>query len=389
MRVALVHFWLVGMRGGEKVLEALCRLYPDAVIITHVADRTKLSPLILSHEIRETFIAKLPGAKKHYQKYLPLMPRALEQLDMSEFDLIISSESGPAKGIIPRPDALHLCYCHSPMRYIWDQYHTYRARAGRLSRLMMPLISPRLRLWDVVSAARVDQFIANSSFVAQRIQTYYRREAEVIAPPVAVDEFRPAPPDQIGDHYLMAGELVSYKRPDLAVAAFAKSGRRLRIVGDGAERRALEKIATPNIEFTGRLPFAQLKEEFARCRALIFPGEEDFGIIPVEVMASGRPVVAYGRGGVLDSVIPGETGVFFDRQTPDALEEAIAQLESGLLQRLDPGVLQSHAGQFSEAAFTLQIRQAIADAMQRFSKPGTRVRNMGAEHAQKSADSLV
>lgn len=365
MKVALVHYWLVGMRGGERVLEALCELYPDAVILTHVADRSQLSATILRHEIRETFIARLPAARRHYQKYLPLMPLALEMVDMSEFDLIISSESGPAKGIIPRPDALHLCYCHSPMRYIWDQFHTYRDQAGWLTRLLMPLFAHRLRQWDVTSAARVDGFIANSHFVARRIGKYYRRSADVLAPPVAVDAFGPAAPKDIKDHYLLAGELVSYKRPDLAIDAFTASGRKLIVIGDGHRRKALERRAGPNITFLGKVPFSRLRSEFAQCRALIFPGQEDFGIIPVEVMASGRPVIAYGRGGVLDSVTDGISGLFFDEQSARALNAAIDRFEADLLPVLNPMAIVKQASRFDmdtfKRGFLAKVEGALRD----------------------------
>jgi len=370
MKIAIVHYWLIGMRGGERVIEALCDLFPEAVIFTHVADKSRLSEKILRHEIRETFISRLPLAKKHYQKYLPLMPLALEMLDMSEFDLIISSESGPAKGIIPRPDALHVCYCHSPMRYIWDHFHIYRAGAGILTRFIMPLMAHKLRLWDVSSAARVDTYIANSNFVAQRIQTYYRRSSIVVAPPVSIGDFRSAPANEIGDHYLMAGELVNYKRPDLAVEAFTRSGRKLRIIGDGDQRKSLEARAGSNIEFLGKVPFIRLKDEFARCRALIFPGEEDFGIIPVEVMASGRPVLAYGRGGALDSIIPGVTGIFFAEQSVTAINSAIVEFEESLLPRLDSATIQAHAAKFDREIFAAKFKAAILVAIKDAEKIG-------------------
>jgi glycosyltransferase involved in cell wall biosynthesis len=364
VKVAIVHYWLVGMRGGERVLESLCALYPEAVIITHVADRARLSRRLLRHEIRETFIARLPFARQRYQSYLPLMPLALEQMDMTEFDLVISSEAGPAKGVIVRPDALHLCYCHSPMRYVWDQYHIYRDRAGPVARLLMPLLAHRLRQWDVTSAARVDHFVANSRFVAQRIAKYYRRSASILHPPVAVDDFTPAPAAEVGDHYLLAGELVPYKRADLAVAAFTVSGRRLRVVGEGPERTALQRMAGPNIDFLGRLPPDALAREFARCRALVFPGVEDFGIIPVEVMAAGRPVIAYGRGGALDSVVPGSTGLFFHEQTPAALNEAVTRFEAELLPDLDPTAIRAHAESFSPAAFARAWQALVVSAQE-------------------------
>ncbi|EET48107.1 glycosyltransferase [Thalassobium sp. R2A62] len=327
MKVALVHYWLVGMRGGEKVLEEVCKLYPNADIFTHVAIPENLSETLRAHNITETFIAKLPGARKHYQKYLPLMPKALEALDLTDYDLVISFEAGPAKGIIVRPDAQHICYVHSPMRYIWDQYHVYRDQAGRLTKLIMPHIAHKMRIWDTTSAARVDHFIANSSFVAERIKKFWRRDATVIYPPVDVDAFAQSRPVQVSDFYLYAGELASYKRPDIAVEAFTKSGRRLVVIGEGSERKELEAAAGPNITFLGRVSFATLKDYYSRCRALIFPGVEDFGIVPVEVIASGRPVIALGRGGALDTVTHDMTGVLFEEATPDSLAKALNYFE--------------------------------------------------------------
>ncbi|MDA5558140.1 glycosyltransferase [Shimia sp. MMG029] len=363
LKVAIVHYWLVNMRGGEKVVEALLDLFPQAVIITHVYDRDKISDKINAQDIRETFVSRLPGARKHYQKYLPFMPRALEQMDLQEFDLVISSESGPAKGIIPRPDATHLCYCHSPMRYIWDHYHAYRASAGRLARLAMPSLAHRLRIWDVTTAMRVDRFAANSGFVSQRIKSFYRREADVIFPPVACAEFAPVPAEEVGDHYLLAGELVAYKRPDLAVDAFTQSGRKLVVVGDGEMRASLEARAGSNVTFMGRVPFAELKRQFASCRALVFPGEEDFGIVPVEVMASGRPVVAYASGGALDTVIPGVSGVYFDGQTVSDLNAAIEQIEASPLLEASSDI-RAHALKFDEAVFQAQFAQFALSSLE-------------------------
>lgn len=363
MKVAIVHYWLVGMRGGEKVLEALLDLYPKAVIITHVYDPERVSDQVRSHEVRETFIGRLPGAKKHYQKYLPLMPMALELMDMQEFDLVISSESGPAKGIIPRPDAVHVCYCHSPMRYIWDHYHVYRARAGRLARLMMPWMAHKLRIWDVTTAARVDHFVANSGFIAQRIGKYYRRDADVIFPPVATEDF--AISETVGDHYLLAGEMVSYKRADLAVEAFNASGRKLIVVGEGEMRETLEAKAGPNITFLGRVPFDRLKQEFANCRALIFPGEEDFGIIPVEVMACGRPVIAYGRGGALDTVREGQSGLLFHEQTVKALNAAVDRFEADPTLTPAPADIRAFAQGFDTQVFKDQFKALVDKALNR------------------------
>lgn len=362
LKVAIVHYWLVNMRGGEKVIEALLDLFPQAVIVTHVYNPEKVSAKIKAQEVRETFIASLPGARKHYQKYLPLMPRALEQMDLQEFDLILSSESGPAKGIIPRPDATHLCYCHSPMRYIWDHYHVYRGAAGWLTRTMMPHLAHRLRIWDVSTAARVDHFAANSSFVAKRIERFYRRDSDVIYPPITCGDFSPLPASEIGEHYLLAGELVAYKRPDLAIDAFTASGRKLTVVGDGEMRSTLEARAGDNVTFLGRVPFAELKRQFATCKALIFPGEEDFGIVPVEVMASGRPVVAYARGGALDTVLSGVSGVHFQQQTVDDLNAAVAAIEtSDLLEASDS--IRTHAMAFDESLFKARFAQFTLDAL--------------------------
>ena len=351
MKVALIHYWLIGMRGGERVLEALCRMFPDADIFTHVVNPDSISKTIARHRIHTTFISRLPMAQSLYQKYLPLMPYALEALDLSAYDLVISSEAGPAKGIIPPLNAPHICYCHSPMRYIWDQYHIYSQRAGPVTRAMMLPLSHRLRIWDESSAARVDQFIANSRHVQKRIGKFYRRESVVIPPPVAIEAFSPAPPQEIGDYYLWAGELVSYKRPDMAIEAFRKNGRKLMVIGEGPERRALERVSGDNITFLGKVPFATLKHHLARCKALIFPGEEDFGIIPVEAQASGRPVIALGRGGILDTVVHGETGILYDTVDADSLNAAIESFEANGSTADYRDACVRQAGKFSERAF--------------------------------------
>ncbi len=360
-RVAIVHYWLVGMRGGEKVIEALCRMFPRADIITHVVDRAKLSDTLNAHNIIETRIGRLPLARKMYQKYLPLMPRALEDLDMSGYDLVISSEAGPSKGVITRPDVPHLCYCHSPMRYLWDQYHVYRNGAGVITRAIMPSMAHRLRQWDVTSAARVDRFVSNSTFVAKRVEKFWRRPSDVVAPPVAIEEFEPVPADALGDFYLWAGELASYKRPDIAVRAFKQLGLPLVVIGGPDKTVArLKTLAGPKTTFLGKVDFATLKSHMARCRALIFPGEEDFGIVPVEVMASGRPVIAYGRGGILDSVLENETGLFFQEQTVDALVDAVSRFEGSDLAKADAEQFTARAQDFSE----LHFRRGIAKSLE-------------------------
>ncbi|MHB1677548.1 MAG: glycosyltransferase [Sulfuriferula sp.] len=361
IRVAIVHYWLVNMRGGEKVVEALCEMFPQAEIFTHVYVPEAVSETIRKHKVHTTFINRLPKAAKLYQTYLPLMPLALQQLDLREFDLVISSESGPAKGVVVAPDARHICYCHSPMRYVWDMYPNYLASAGRIKRLLMPPLIHYLRIWDYFTAGGVDQFVANSRYVASRIQRYYRRDARVIAPPVNTHEFKPA--DEVGDFYLMFGQLVSYKRPDLVVEAFNESGRKLVVIGEGEAGAALKKLASKNITFLGRQPFDVVREHLAKCKALVFPGLEDFGIVPVEAMATGRPVIAYGRGGVLDSVIDGVTGVFFHEQSVAALNGAIERFEREY-DKFDPLKIAEHAGEFSKANFKRGFMTLIDEVLE-------------------------
>lgn len=356
LRVAIVHYWLVSMRGGEKVVEALCDMYPEADIFTLLYDENKVSAKIRRHRVTPSFLQRIPGARRHYQSLLPLMPTALESFDLTGYDLILSSESGPAKGIIPGPRATHICYCHSPMRYLWDHYHHYRAQAGFLKRPLMTLLTPRLRAWDVTTSTRVDQFVANSRHVADRIGKYYRRNATVIPPPVAVHEF--APTAEPKDFFLLAGQLVSYKRADIAVEAFSRMGEKLVVVGEGEELARLKRMAGPTVTFLGRVPFALLRNLLARCRALVFPGEEDFGIVPVEAMASGRPVIAYGRGGVLDSVAPGRTGVLFREQSVQGLVEAVHRFQA-VESTFRPDIIRDHALQFSEASFKAKMAEII------------------------------
>lgn len=359
MRIAIVHYWLVGMRGGEKVLEALCDIFPTADIYTHVCDLSVISDKIKKHRIQTTFIGALPYAKRMYKRYLPLMPMALEQIDLGAYDLVISSESGPAKGIIPTSPALHLCYCHSPMRYIWNMYNRYYDSSGLMTRLMMPPMAHYLRTWDVATATRVDDFIANSTTVAQRIKSYYRRDAAVIHPPVDTAAFGPVAAAEVGDYYLMVGELVSYKRPDLAVEAFNQMKAKLVVIGGGEMLDHLRKLAGPTVTILGAQPFDVLRHHYARCKGLIFPGEEDFGIVPVEAMASGRPVIAFGRGGATETVVNNKTGVFFQTQTTEALIDAVERME-----RLDfnPTDAVSRAADFRRDVFVNHFRSYVAQA---------------------------
>ncbi len=357
MKVAIVHYWLINMRGGEKVLEALCELFPEADIYTHVYDPALISDKINQHSITTTFIQKLPFATKAYQKYLPLMPLALEQLDLTDYDLVISSESGPAKGVITSPDAIHVCYCHTPMRYLWDMYPAYQKELGWLMKGVFSLIAHYLRAWDCTSAARVDYFLANSDYVRKRIKKFYRRDAQVIHPPVDVQAFA-ASAQPREDFYLVVSELVSYKRVDLAVEACHQLNRRLVVIGSGEQYKKMAALAGNRITLLGRQPFDVIKDHYASCRALIFPGQEDFGMVPVEAMASGAPVIAFGRGGATETVKDGVTGVFFDQLTVASLVEAIQQFEKKTSE-FSVGEIMAHAAQFDTAIFNTKFLAVV------------------------------
>ncbi|PVE21804.1 glycosyl transferase [Microvirga sp. KLBC 81] len=356
MKIAIIHYWLVGMRGGEKVIEALCEMFPDADLFTHVHVPGAVSPTIERHRIETSFVSRFPRPARFYKSYLPLMPMALEQFDLRGYDLIISSESGPAKGVIPPAGAVHLCYCHSPMRYVWNMSHDYQEKSSRLSRLLMAPLLHYVRSWDVSSASRVDAFAANSKTVAKRIRSYWRREADVIFPPVDVESFSPLPKDEIGEFHLMAGELVRYKRPDLAVEAFSRSGQRLVVIGGGEMLSELRAKAGPTVTFLGHQPFNVLRDHYARCKSLIFPGEEDFGIVPIEAMASGRPVVAFGRGGATETVVDGVTGTFFGEQTVEALLDAVDRCENA---RLDPTHAVARSRIFGKDVFKASMAEFV------------------------------
>ncbi len=360
MRVALVHYWLVHMGGGERVLETLCRMYPQADIFTHVLDRKALTPVIARHSIRTTFINRLPGSRALYQSYLPLMPLALEQLDLTGYDLVISSESGPAKGVITRADSLHVCYCHTPMRYLWDNWPEYLDAAGPLTRLGMRFLLPGLRRWDLLSASRVDHFVANSRTVARRIRKHWRRAAKVVYPPVNIDAFTMRTSGK-GEFYLCLGRLTDYKRVDLAVKACSRLNRPLLVVGEGKARKALQACAGPCVRFLGRQDDAAVAALLTRSRALLFPGEEDFGIVPLEAAASGVPVLAYGRGGATETVRENSTGLFFAEQSVEALEEAIVAFERREAD-FDPAEMRRHAEAFNEARFMQEFAAEVEAA---------------------------
>ena len=359
LRVALVQDWLTGMRGGEKILEVFCELFPDATIFTLLHNEGAMSPTIEQMKIKTSFIQHLPMKATKYRNYLPLMPLAIGSLDFSGFDCIVSTSAAVAKGAIPHDRAKHICYCNSPMRYVWDQYDEYfgKGRARILTRSLMTLVAPYLRRWDVRSCSRVHSFIANSHNVAERISRIYHRSSDVIYPPVSTDEFTVS--ENNDGYFLIVSALVPYKRVDLAIEAFNKNGEKLVVVGSGPDREKLEKSANKNIEFLGWQSGESLANLYAGCRALIFPGVEDFGIVPLEAMASGKPVVAFGAGGALETVVAegdNATGIFFYEQTPDALITAINNLSS---RKYNPSVMRRHAEKFDRKEFKRQVGEYI------------------------------
>jgi len=378
MRVAIVHYWFVNRRGGEQVVEALCDLFPQADLFALVADRKTLSPELQKHKLTTSFLQKLPGSRKWHRHMLPLCPLAVEQFDLRGYDLVVSSESGPAKGVLTAPETCHICYCHTPMRYLWNFYQEYKngSGLGPVRKLVFGLTAHYARLWDQSSAARVDYFAANSRNVAARVRKYYRREAEVIYPPVDVSGARLC--EHIEDYYLVVGQLVNYKRVDLAIEACNKLGRPLRVVGAGEEYQWLRRIAGKTVSFLGPLSDEEVREQYARCRALLFPGEEDFGIVPVEAQASGRPVIAFGKGGARDTLICADqdgpaapklsTGVFFGEQRADSLVEAILKFEA-VEHHFSPPFIRAHAEQFDKKHFLKKMGGFVAEKLEDYRQP--------------------
>ncbi len=361
LKVALVHDWLVSYGGAERVIEEFSRLFPEAPIFTAVYDEKSIGHAFPKERVRTSFIQRIPGSTKFYRKTLSLMPRAFEEFDLSGYDLVLSSSSSCAKGVLTSASTLHISYVHTPMRYAWDLYPEYLAEAGFLTRLGMRRQMPGIRQWDALSGQRVDRFLANSREVASRIHKTYRRDAAVLHPPVSTDFFAPkADPENHNGYYLILSRFVPYKRIDLAIRACNEMGRKLVVVGSGPQEKELKKMSGPNIQFTGRISDEEIRDYYRQCRAFLFPGFEDFGITPVETQACGRPVVAYGKGGALDSVIPGKTGVFFEEQTVDSLVKGIRRLESI---NWDSDVIRKHAELFDRSKFLAKLRDFIIGAM--------------------------
>jgi glycosyltransferase involved in cell wall biosynthesis len=339
------------MRGGEKVVEALCRMLPQAELFTLFYDPERVSPTIRSRTVRASF---LNPARRHHRSLLPLMPLTLESFDLRGYALVISSESGPAKGALVPSAARHICYCHTPMRYLWDLYPAYLHdfAADRWKRAVLAPLSNYLRLWDYASAARVDEFIANSENVRRRIRRAYRRESQVIFPPVPVDTFFCGPSQ---DYFLIVSELVAYKQIDYVIRYCSKNHRRLKIVGDGPDFRKLSRLAGSAIEFCGRVSDAELRNLYASCRALIVPGEEDFGMATVEALASGKPVVGLNRGGTQE-IVSANCGVLYDEPSESCLHRALHELDRVTFLPRD---IQMSASKYSEAEFTRRMEPVI------------------------------
>ena len=356
LKIALVCSWLNQYGGAERVLETAHSMYPDAPIYTSIYWPEALPDAYRDWDIRTSFLNKWPLVKKHHQPFLALYPFAFESLDLRGFDVVLNITSAFAHGIITSPDTLHICYCLTPARFLWDyEKYVLREGLGRLARRALPPLVAWLRIWDKQAADGVDRFVAISRAVQARIGKIYRRPSEIIYPPVHVPEVKPSP--DTGDYFLSLGRLIPYKRVDIAIQAFNRLGLPLHIVGEGRDYERLKSMAKPNISFLGRLSDEEARNEYAGCRAFVFPGEEDFGITPLEAQAAGRPVIAYAAGGALDTVVDGKTGVFFGEQTLEALQDAVARFQQT---PFNPHAIRQHARQFSAERFTRELFAYVA-----------------------------
>jgi glycosyltransferase involved in cell wall biosynthesis len=362
-KVALAHDYLNQYGGAERVVEVLHEMYPEAPVYTSIYDPDSMPESYRNWDIRTSFLQYVPGIHRNHQPYLPLYPAAFKFLKIDPtYDVLISSSSAWGKGVRVDPSVLHICYCHSPMRFAWDfDHYAERERMDSLSRAVVQPILRRLRNWDRATSRRVDHFIANSGVVQQRIAKFWGRQSTVIHPPVDTDSFSPAPASDVGDFYVMVSRLVPYKRFDIAIEAANRLGVALKIIGDGRARGELESIAGPTVEFLGRVSDEERNHLFARCRAAIFPAEDDFGIGQVEVQAAGRPVIAYDRGGARETVLDGETGVLFSPQSVSGLVDAIRRFEA---LSFDSDRIVRHADQFSKRRFESEIREFVAKVLE-------------------------
>ncbi|MGD0977133.1 MAG: glycosyltransferase [Minisyncoccia bacterium] len=362
MKIALVQDYLVEYGGAERVLQALCEIFPEAPIYTLLYDEKASGRVFRDREIHTSFIQKIPFARRHHRLFAALMPLAIEQFDLSEFDFVLSNSASFGKGVITKPKTTHINYCMTPTRFLWDDSHRFidEFKLPWLIRKMTPAVIAYLRIWDKEAALRVDEFVAISNHVKTRIAKYYQRDAKVITPPIDVSKYHISP--EVDEYFLMVGRLVAYKRFDLAIQVFNAIGKPLKIVGDGPERYRLEKMAKKNIEFLGLVSDDKLPGLYSRAQAVIFPQEEDFGLVPLEAMASGRPVIAYRAGGALETVIDGRTGIFFDEQTEISMALAISRYYET---KFNPNVIRAHALDFDKSIFKEKILKLLAPTLNR------------------------
>ncbi|MFA4833440.1 MAG: glycosyltransferase [Patescibacteria group bacterium] len=365
MRVALIHDHLAQDGGAEKVLKVLTEMFPEAPIYTLLYEKKNADKYFKNRQIETSIIQKLPGGIKHYQWYMPFMPMAVEFFDLREYDLVISDTSSFAKGVITSTDTLHICYCHTPTRYLWDYTHQYinELKYNKYLKKIISLILNYIRVWDREAADRVDTYVANSETIKKRIKKYYRREAAVIYPPVEIENFHISESQK--DYFLIGGRLAPYKRVDIVVEAFKNSGKKLKIFGDGVDLERLKEIAagSKNIEFLGRVNDKAKAELYSNCQAFLNPQEEDFGITVVEAMASGRPIIAFRKGGATETVIEGKTGIFFDEQTPAAVAEAVENFSA---KEWQPAEIRSQAERFSVEKFKRELGSFIEEEYRKF-----------------------
>jgi glycosyltransferase involved in cell wall biosynthesis len=359
MRVALVHDYLNQYGGAERVLDEFHAMFPDAPVYVSIHEPASMPERYQSWDIRTTWLDRVPLVKKKHQQFLPLFPLAFESMDLRGYDLVLSSASGFCHGVLTEPDTCHVCYCHSPPRFLWDSANYLdREGVGTLGRAVLARMLSRLRMWDRATADRVDAYISTSRLVQNRIQKFYRLPSVIIPPPTNVANFHVD--DAPEDYFLIVMRLVGWKRPDIAVEACTRLGLPLVVAGDGRDLDRLKAMAGPTVRFFGRANDAQLKQLYAKCRAFILPSEEDFGITPLEAMASGRPVIAYGAGGVLDTVIPGRTGEFFAEQTADSLAAVLKRFDA---RRYDSSVIRAHAEGYDSTVFRRRMHEEIARAL--------------------------
>ncbi len=358
MKIALVHDHLTQEGGAERVLKVFKEIYPEAPVFTLIYDKKKMGHYFKDEDIRTSFLQKIPWGVKKYKWFLPLMPAATENYKLDDFDLVLSSSSAFAKGVVTPPHTSHICYCHTPTRYLWSDTHSYveELSYNKIIKKALPLVLTKLRTWDRMAAERVDNFIANSETVQKRIKKYYNKKSDIIHPPVATKKFGIFPKTE--NYYLAGGRLVPYKRFDLIVQAFNRLGIPLKIFGNGPEEEKLKEAAKSNIEFLGRVPDEELRELYGKCIAFIHPQEEDFGIMAVEAMSAGRPVIAYGKGGALETIREGETGEFFYHQNWEELGDKIIRFRP---EKYNPQIIKNHAEQFDTDNFKNKIQSYVKE----------------------------